>query len=236
MWPFTKHVALSGSGVFTGFTDWHSHLLPGVDDGVRTIEESLETLRLYEASGVREVWLTPHVMEDYPNRTDSLRERFAELRSAYKGGVELHLASENMLDALFEERLESGDLLPLGTRGDHLLVETSCFNPPMGLDGILQRVKSKGYHPVLAHPERYAYMETRDYRRLKDLGVRLQLNLPSLAGLYGARVRGKAEALLGAGMYDFVGTDTHSIDLFRWLLLSKVRKKMMINLSTNINT
>ncbi len=236
MWPFTKRGTLSGSGVFSGFTDWHSHLLPGVDDGVQTIEESLETLRLYEASGVREVWLTPHVMEDCPNSTASLRERFAELRSAYKGSIRLHLASENMLDTLFEERLESGDLLPLGAIGDHLLVETSCFNPPMGLDGILQRIKSKGYHPVLAHPERYAYMEASDYRRLKDLGVRLQLNLPSLAGLYGAGVRKKAETLLVARMYDLAGTDTHSPDLFRWLLLSKVRKKMTINLSTNINT
>lgn len=236
MWPFVSRVPLGDSGVFGGFTDWHSHLLPGVDDGVQTMEESLETLRLYETLGVREVWLTPHVMEDRPNTTDGLRERFSELRSSYTGGVSLRLASENMLDALFEERLESGDLLPLGDKGDLLLVETSFFNPPMGLEGILQRVKSKGYHPVLAHPERYAYMETRDYLRLKGLGVKLQLNLPSLAGFYGAPARGKAESLLRAGLYDLAGTDTHSLDFLRRLRLSPVRKKTVRKLTADINT
>lgn len=225
MWPFVSRATLGGSGVFRGFTDWHSHILPGVDDGVRTLEESLETLRLYGGAGVREVWLTPHVMEDCPNGTAALRERFSELLSAYEGGVALRLASENMLDALFVERLESGDLLPLGGRGDHLLVETSFFNPPVGLDDLLRRVCSRGYRPVLAHPERYAYMGMRDYRRLRGLGVRFQLNLPSLAGFYGAAVRGKAEALLEAGMYDLTGTDTHSPDLLRRLLVSPVRKR-----------
>lgn len=116
-----------------GFTDYHSHILPGVDDGVQTMDESLEILRLYEEQGIKSVWLTPHIMEDIPNTTAHLRDRFAELQAAYTGGVQLHLAAENMLDNLFEERLGKNDLLPLGENGDHLLVETSYFSPPMGL-------------------------------------------------------------------------------------------------------
>ena len=95
------------------------------------------------------------IMEDMPNTTTHLWKRYAELQAAYSGRIKLHLASENMLDNLFEERLEKNDLLPLGESGDHLLVETSYFSPPMGLNNILLRIKAKGYYPILAHPERY---------------------------------------------------------------------------------
>lgn len=158
MWPFKKRISLKSSGIFAGLTDWHSHILPGVDDGVQTMEESLAILQQYEVLGVKAVWLTPHIMEDIPNTTMRLKERFAELQQAYPGPVALHLAAENMLDHLFEERLESNDLLPIGDAGNRLLVETSYFNPPMNLYETLERIKSKGYYPVLAHPERYVYM------------------------------------------------------------------------------
>lgn len=215
LWPFRKRISLQDSGIFKGFTDWHSHILPGVDDGVQTMEESLEILRLDEELGVRSVWLTPHIMEDIPNTTEHLRERFEELRAAYSGTVELHLAAENMLDGLFEERLEQNDLLPLGGNGDHLLVETSYFSPPMGLNNILLRIKAKGYHPVLAHPEQYIYMEKLDYQQLKDMGVKLQLNLLSIAGMYGDRSKKKAMLLLNEKTIDYIGTDLHCHNIFQ---------------------
>ena len=81
---------------------------------MQTMEESLEILTKYDEWGVKEVWLTPHIMEDIPNTTDHLKERFKELQAAYKGNVLLRLASENMLDSLFEERLDKNDLLPIG--------------------------------------------------------------------------------------------------------------------------
>lgn len=215
MWPFKKQIPLKASGIFAGFTDWHSHILPGVDDGVQTLEESLAILKQYEALGVKAVWLTPHIMEDIPNTTTRLKERFAELQQAYSGPVVLHLAAENMLDHLFEERLESNDLLPIGDAGNRLLVETSYFNPPMNLYETLERIKGKGYYPMLAHPERYVYMGDRDYRRLKEMGVEFQLNLPSLTGLYGKQVQATAEQLAKRGFYNYKGTDIHTI---KWLL------------------
>lgn len=211
MWPFRKRISLADSGIFRGFTDWHCHLLPGVDDGVRTMEESLQILSLYEQLGVKEVWLTPHVMEDMPNTTSALKARFEELEAAYQGNIALHLASENMLDNLFEERLEKDDLLPLGGDGKHLLVETSYFNPPMGLRDIMRRIKAKGYYPVLAHPERYVYMSESDYLQFKDMGVRFQLNLLSLARVYGKSVQKKAKQLLKHTMYDMAGSDLHTL-------------------------
>ena len=118
MWPFRKRTSLADSGIFRGFTDWHCHLLPGVDDGVQTMEETLRILSLYEDLKVKEIWLTPHIMEDIPNTTAALKARLEELRAAYQGNITLHLASENMLDTLFEERLNKNDLLPLGKTGN----------------------------------------------------------------------------------------------------------------------
>lgn len=225
MWPFSRRIPLRDSGIFIGFTDWHSHILPGVDDGVRTMEESLEILRLYEGLSVKTVWLTPHIMEDIPNTTAHLRERFAELQTAYSGPVTLQLAAENMLDNLFDERLERNDLLPIGVNGDHLLVETSYFNPPMDLYDILQRIKAKGYHPVLAHPERYVYMGESDYRQLKDMGVKFQLNIPSIVGMYGSHIREKALRLLGDKAVDYTGTDIHQYDMLQKLICTGITKR-----------
>lgn len=232
MWPFKKRISLKNSGIFDGFTDWHCHILPGVDDGVQTMAESLEILRLYEELGVKSVWLTPHIMEDIPNTTANLRECFAELQAAYTGTINLHLAAENMLDALFEERLTQNDLLPLGDNGDHLLVETSYFNPPMGLKNILLRIKAKGYYPVLAHPERYVYMNKAEYQELKGIGVKFQLNLFSLAGMYGPDVKKKAEWLIKERLYDIAGSDTHSLAT---LFNAKVDRKYFKD-KPNINT
>lgn len=226
---FHNKSSLSESRLLFGATDFHSHLLPGVDDGVRTMEESLQILAEYETYGIREVWLTPHIMEDMPNETDKLRERFAELQSAYTGPIELYLAAENMLDNLFEERLEKGDLLPLGKEGNHLLVETSYFNPPMDLQALLSRIRSAGYYPVLAHPERYAYMEKEDYRQLKEQSIKFQLNLFSLVGYYGPYVRKQAEWLLKNGMIDLFGTDTHSLTMFTQAIHLKQLHRSMTN-------
>ena len=222
MWPFRKKQTLEESGFFRGFTDWHCHILPGVDDGVQTMEEALQILAEYERLGVKEVWLTPHIMEDIPNTTEKLRDCFTELRTAYQGSVMLHLASENMLDNLFEERLEKNDLLPIGKDGKHLLVETSYFNPPMGLSNILLRIKAKGYYPILAHPERYMYMSETDYKRLNSMNVKFQLNQFSLWGLYGKDVQKRAKTLQKQGLYNYIGTDLHQINILRNALRFKL--------------
>lgn len=227
MWPFSSHPQVGATPILRGAIDYHSHLLPGVDDGIRSLDEALATLALMEQQGVAEVWLTPHVMEDIPNGTSDLRARFAALREAYSGTITLHLAAEYMLDHAFTERLEGDDLLPFTTASGsrYLLVETSYFSPPMNLEGLLQEIMRAGYYPLLAHPERYDYMPASRYRRLRELGVLFQLNLPALTGHYGSHVRAKAQRLLHAGAYALFGSDTHSLASYRHLLGDKIKPR-----------
>ncbi len=235
MWPFKKKVqTLRESGMFEGMTDWHSHILPGVDDGFKTLEDSLAMLRFYDELGVKRVWLTPHIMEDYPNKTADLQKRFEELCLAWDGKVELRLAAENMLDALFEERLQAGDFLPIGKEGNHLLVETSYFNPPMNFDELIDDIFHAGYFPVLAHPERYRYMKEADYKDLRERGVISQINLMSLAGAYGETARRKAEWLLKEGMADLTGSDVHRLKMMTDFISRDPKKQDAVDMIRNV--
>ena len=237
MWLFKKKTStLKDSGLFHGFTDWHSHILPGVDDGIKTIDESLEVLSTFESLGVDKVWLTPHIMDDYPNETNYLREQFDILKNAWKGADEIKLASENMLDSLFEARLEKEDLLPIGDEGCHLLVETSYYTPPFGMDGILDSIMQKGYFPVLAHPERYRYMDENDYKNLKSKGVLFQMNLLSLVGGYGGVAQSKAEWLLSHDMVNFMGSDLHKLNTVLFYLDKSPSKKSMLDRLNKLST
>lgn len=225
MWPFSSSETIKDSGLLSGFTDWHCHLLPGVDDGVKEKQETLRILDLWQENGMAEVWLTPHTMDDFPNEPADLQALFGTLQSEYKGKLRLHLASEHMMDDLFDKRLAQQSVLPLGQSRSHLLVETSYFSPPFGMEGILDEVKSKGYFPVLAHPERYQYMNIGDYKKLKNNGILFQLNVPSLVGAYGKEVQKKAEMLLDNGFYDLCGTDTHSIRFAKYFIEGKISGK-----------
>lgn len=231
---FCTKKKIVNTGIFKGATDWHSHILPGVDDGIQTLEDSLDVLAYYEKIGIKEVWLTPHIMEDMPNTIEELRERYEELQEAYRGTVKLNLAAENMMDNLFNERLEANELLPIGTKGDHLLVETSYYQPPIDLHGTLERVKEKGYQPILAHPERYRYMEDSDYDYLYSKGVKLQMNMVSLAGGYGRTAQEKALMMLSKGYYSFFGSDLHSLSNFQQAINAKALKKETIELLPRI--
>ena len=222
------------TGLLRGACDSHSHILFDVDDGIRTLDESLRAISMEEALGVREIWCTPHIMEDIPNTTVSLETRFTELVNAYSGNISLHLAAEYMIDTLFDKRQENDDLLVM--KGDALLVETSVWAPPLDMTRKLEGLRNLGYNPLLAHPERYFYMGKTEYRRLHDMNIGFQLNLPSLAGYYGRDIRDKAAWLLRNRMYTAFGTDCHRASslpgLFAEKFLSKDDAEKLIDIST----
>lgn len=201
--------SLQSSGVLQGVTDRHCHILYGVDDGIRTLEDSLAVLAYDEEIGIREVWCTPHIMEDVANTTQALRDRFALLQDAYGGPIKLHLAAEYMLDNLFEERFEARDLLLM--EDDTILVETSTWNPPPDITGTLRRIQKAGIRPLLAHPERYRYLTEPGYERLHQMGVHFQLNVGSIVGYYGETAMKKAYDLLEKGWYSGIGSDCHRL-------------------------
>lgn len=231
---FNSSCSLDESGLLKGFVDNHSHVLYGVDDGVRTLEESLKILTLMEEAGVRKLWCTPHIMEDVPNKTQDLKDRFEQLKEAWKGSVELELASENMLDNLFVERLAKKDFLLHGE--NKLLVETSTWAAPLDFWNIIDNILDAGYIPVIAHPERFGYMKMEDYSRLMEKGALLQMNLASIIGVYGEAVAKRAQNMLSKGMYSMTGTDCHRFRALEGQIACKILSKSTVSMLSKIMT
>lgn len=217
---FGRKRSIDDLQLLKGATDGHSHILFGVDDGIAKAEESLAVLDMLEKQGLRELWLTPHTMVDVPNTTEGLRARFEELKSMYNGSIELHLASEYMMDENFFKHLDNRDFLT-HKENNSVLMETSCWNAPYRFWETMDETMRAGYRPVLAHPERYEYMSMKDYKRLNEMGVRLQLNYPSLLGIYGKNVAKRAATMLHKGLYSLSGSDCHRQGALRWQLEAK---------------
>ncbi|WP_308701863.1 tyrosine-protein phosphatase [Pontibacter ummariensis] len=196
--------------------DMHSHILPGIDDGSESIEQSLELVRAMKELGYRKLIMTPHIMSDfYRNTPEIIREKLALLRQAVAAeGIEMELdcAAEYYLDEGFLEKLEEGE--ELLTFGDnYLLFETSFLNEPLNLREAIFKMRAKGYKPVLAHPERYTYFygKFEELVALREHGVLFQPNLNSLTGYYSPGAKNIAERLVENGLVDFLGSDAHGL-------------------------
>lgn len=206
----TKH-RLIDTDFFNDFSDNHSHILFGVDDGMRDITESLEALEYYEAIGVKKVVFTPHINVS-DNNWDLIHNNFNQLSNLYKGKIGLNLGAEYMLDLGFYDQMKHGLKC---FDNDKVLVESSYLNQTAYFDDLLFQLSNDGYSPVLAHPERYLFMDLNKYHKLKNCDYLFQLNLLSLSSLYGREVKHRALYLLERGMYDLIGSDIHNLDLFK---------------------
>ena len=198
-------------------TDMHSHFLPGVDDGARTMEESLAMLSKMQEFGYQKCIITPHIkMDMYPNSEADLQLKFLELTQAMDTAgltIRVELAAEYYLDDHFLNRLENTPLLTFGPQR-YVLVEFSFVNPPVFEIETFQQIIDKGYTPILAHFERYVYFHgsIASAETYRAMGVNIQLNLNSLTGHYGPDVKKQAERMLDQFTVDFVGTDAHRMD------------------------
>lgn len=225
------------------FVDIHNHILPGIDDGAKTVQESLELIKNLHELGIKQCIATPHIMQDfYPNTEDSIGNAY----ELVMGNLNMHLiqnitinpAAEYMLDTYFEHLLNDGQLFTL--KDNYVLVELSYFQPPINLETLIFNITLKGYVPILAHPERYHYYHNnlKYYDRLKQLGCLFQLNLLSLSEHYGKSVQNTGKYLLNENRIDFAGTDVHNsyqIEQLSNLVLSKKIKNMMVQVIQNTN-
>ncbi len=196
--------------------DMHSHILPGIDDGSENMERSLELVQVMQSLGYRKLIMTPHIMSDfYKNTPEIIREKLALLKQAVaEAGIEMELdcAAEYYLDEGLLHKLEHGE--ELLTFGDnYLLFETSFLNEPLNLREAIFNMRSRGYKPVLAHPERYTYFYGKydALVALRENGVLFQPNLNSLTGYYSPGAKEYAERLIDGGLVDFLGSDAHGL-------------------------
>lgn len=196
-------------------TDMHCHLIPQVDDGSKCIEESIECLNTLKAVGYEKVIITPHFQ--YPrfnNDEDDIRRRYEDVKkAAKKAGVEIEIAGiggEYRIDSGFKKRVENPRFLKLSNK--YVLVEFSLHQQMMGCDEMIFDMQMKGYEVILAHPERYPYLNVMGTRmeQLKNQGVYFQINALSLGGFYGDEAKKRAYQMLENGWVEFMGTDTHN--------------------------
>lgn len=195
--------------------DIHSHLLPGIDDGVKSIEETVYILKIMQSLGYEKIITTPHVMSDYyPNSEQDIRSKLEEtneLINKHQIGIELEAAAEYYLDENLMFKLSNKEkLLTFGN--NYLLFETSFFNKPTFLEEAVFNMNTHGYQPILAHPERYIYLHGNHklVEKLKNMNVLFQMNILSLTGFYSIECKKFALKLLKDKQIDFVGTDCHS--------------------------
>lgn len=211
----------------------HSHLLAGIDDGVKTWKESIEILRSLKKIGIDKVITTPHIISDYyPNTPEIIAQKLQELKfEIKKEGIDIQIeaAAEYLIDEGFIKLLESEDrLLTFGN--SYVLVETPFINKPLFLEEVFFKMKSIGYQPVLAHPERYIYLQE-DYsliQNILDSSVLLQINMGSLVGYYSQGAKKLAEYLINHKNVHFLGSDIHNekhLEAFKKALSSKYFEK-----------
>ena len=224
--------------------DMHSHLIPGIDDGSKSMEESLQLLRRLADFGLEKIITTPHIMSEYyKNTPEIIRMGLEDLRKAAKQeGIKIQIdaAAEYYIDEIFLEKVKAGeDLLTFGNQ--YILVETGFINKPQMLLDIFFHLEMAGYKPILAHPERYQYLlvDKKLQEELIDRKLLFQVNLLSLTGFYSKQVKEFGESLIERGVVPLLGTDCHNsryLDMLETLpqhhkIYDKIRQLDLINSS-----
>ena len=194
----------------SGYVDIHSHVLPGIDDGAKTVEDTQYLLEEMRQLGFTKVITTPHTMNNvWDNTPESIENALTKTKSELSLPFEIQAASEYLLDESVITKAKNKELLTL--KANFVLVELSYLNAPIQLYDFLYQLQLEGYHVVLAHPERYTYFHSnkKEYQKLKKAGCLFQLNLLSTVGYYGKDAAEIANYLLKKDLYDFTGSDIH---------------------------
>ncbi len=215
-----------------GMIDMHNHILPGIDDGAKNLDDSLALLRAFNAFGITDFIATPHIHSDlYPNTPESIDQSYQSLISEIHKHPDLHAvsidkAAEHLVDVQYESFLDEKQIVPM--KKQYMLVEMSFLQPSLNFDAAITKTQNMGYFPILAHPERYAFLhgDISRYQRYKSMGIYFQVNLLSLAGHYGTTIQKESFHLLKEGLVDFIGSDVHNTNHIQSLKKGKIPKNM----------
>jgi tyrosine-protein phosphatase YwqE len=195
--------------------DIHSHLIPGIDDGAQSIDESLRLIRGLCDLGYKKIITTPHVMlGTYNNTPEIIYNGLQKIREAIKSSgiqVEVEAAAEYYFDDHFIKQISDQKLLLFSDK--YVLFELPVMFKPPQLEDVIFEITTRNLIPVLAHPERYLYMHTKGldvYEKLKNRGVLLQLNLLSPIGYYSKPIQNVSKQLIKYGWIDLLGSDMHN--------------------------
>jgi protein-tyrosine phosphatase len=195
--------------------DMHSHLLPGLDDGLQTVDQTMAFMQELRSMGYQKLICTPHILSDmHPNTPGTILPKLDLVREELvKRNIDIQVeaAAEYMIDLEFEKLIAGGGRLLSFTSKNYILIEMSYLALSPNFEKIIFELQMKGLKPIFAHPERYTYFHSQfdKYQRLIDLGCLLQVNLLSLSGYYGKEVKRAAELLFKKDMVSFLGTDMH---------------------------
>lgn len=195
------------------FVDIHSHILPGIDDGAKNLEKSVELTRSFQELGIAQIITTPHISHFvWNNSPEIIQSKLDETKKELiQNNIQIPFkaSAEYFLDYWFENHFKEERLLTL--KDNYVLVEISYLSAPINLYKTIFEIQVAGYIPVLAHPERYVFYHDHfsEYEKLKNAGCLFQLNLLSTVEYYGSKIAKIADELLKKGMYDFCGTDIH---------------------------
>jgi protein-tyrosine phosphatase len=226
-----KHITFDYSGIVV---DMHSHVLPGIDDGAKNVEESVALVRKMMALGIKKIIATPHIMADYyKNTPETINNALNILKAELEKeniDIEIEAAAEHYFDETFEDRIRKNDLMVMG--GNYVLFEFSFISQPPNVIPSLQKLNDLGYKPILAHPERYPYLDIDQLKTLRDWGTALQINTISLTGYYGKDAKKMAENLIDNQLVDFISSDMHHLrhaEAFKHALRMPYLEKVMFD-------
>jgi len=221
--------------------DIHSHLLPNIDDGVKTVDESVAIIKKFKFLGYSKLITTPHIFSDlYPNTKEIIEEKLEIVKHELEErniAINLEASAEYYLDMEFLRIIEDDELLPFSN--NYILFETPCASRLIILEPAIQALLDKGFIPVLAHPERYHYLYSDNlekYRELKRAGVLFQVNLKSLQS-QSRSTKKIASKLIKERLVDFIGSDVHRMsDILKVEKVLKSREyKTIIRNSSFLN-
>lgn len=196
-------------------TDVHSHLIPGIDDGSKSLDDSIRMIERLMEMGFEKIITTPHIMSDlYPNSRDIILKGYENVKNELekrKIKVEFEVAAEYFLDDHFVELIKKDEIMTFGD--NYVLFELPFGEQPMNLKKVIFDLQMNGYIPVLAHPERYPYWHKsmNIFHELLVKDVILQINMNSLSGAYGPQVKNIGEKLIQEKLVKLIGSDAHHV-------------------------